>query len=383
MNKRERKLPGSSECMVCRACAYVCPKKCIEFPEDAGFFAPIINEKECIHCNRCVGVCPKINKSKENKPLSTFAAVSQSEYVRERCSSGGIAEEIACEHIKRGGIVYGAEMNNVGVVSHVRINTVENLYKIRGSKYVRSNLSGVFDNIKADLNHDLDVLFIGTPCQISAIKNVFAYSERLYTVDLVCHGIVPGAFFKEYFSHLKKKINGKVVHCEFRGRAGYGLALYDENERIIYKGSLKNDQYFNEFYYGWLMSKNCFSCEYSSSNRVSDITLGDFWGLGDNSLNTDLSKGISLVFTNTEKGELLFGRVSCKKEQRTLEEAVKGNSALRECEKQGRISKWFYYRLKTHGLMHALNSCILPMKLLLIQKNGKIKIKNLLRAISG
>lgn len=141
MNKRERKLPGSSECMVCRACAYVCPKKCIEFPEDAGFFAPIINEKECIHCNRCVGVCPKINKSKENKPLSTFAAVSQSEYVRERCSSGGIAEEIACEHIKRGGIVYGAEMNNVGVVSHVRINTVENLYKIRGSKYVRSNLS--------------------------------------------------------------------------------------------------------------------------------------------------------------------------------------------------------------------------------------------------
>lgn len=379
----ERKLPDSRECTACRACAYVCPKKCIEFPEDAGFFAPIVNNKECIHCKRCMGVCPKRNKSAENKPLSTFAAISQSEYLRERCSSGGIAEEIAREHIKKGGIAYGAEMNRDGVVSHVRIDIAEELYKIRGSKYVRSNLSRVFHSIKADLDHGLEVLFIGTPCQIHAIKNVFSYSKRLYTVDLVCHGIVPGSFFREYFSQLEKKQMQKVAHCEFRGRAGYCLALYDENEQIIYKGNLKNDQYFNGFYYGWLMSKNCFSCDYSSSNRVSDITLGDFWGLGDNSLNTDLSKGISLVLTNTEKGERIFDGISCKRERRTLEEAVKGNSALRECEKQGAISKWFYYQLKAHGFMQALNSCILPMKLLLIQKNVKIKIKNLLKAIIG
>lgn len=381
MTECKRRLPNYSECTACRACAYICPRKCIEFPEDAGFFAPIVDEKVCINCERCISVCPKRNKTVVRKPSNTFAAISKNEYLRETCSSGGLAEEIAYECIKRGGTVYGAAMDDAGIVCHIRIDEAEDLYKIRGSKYVRSDLSGIFHNMKTDLEHDSEVLFIGTPCQVSAIKNIFGNSKRLYTVDLVCHGIVPGVFFKDYLSQLREKINEKISYCEFRGLAGYCLAAYDEDAKILYKGDLKNDLYFNGFYYGWLMSKNCFSCEYSSINRASDITLGDFWGLGDNKLNTDLSRGISLVFINTEKGREIFDKIDCKKEERTMEEAVKGNSALRECEKEGLISKWFYYRLKTCGFLRAINSCALPVKLLIIIKTGKTKIKNLLKKV--
>lgn len=381
MNENKKILPNSSECAACKACAYVCPQNCIEFPEDAGFFAPIVNKGNCINCNRCINVCPIINKIVVEKPLNTFAAISKNNYLREHCSSGGIAEELAAECIKRGGIVYGAWMDNSGEVSHIRIDTSKDLYKIRGSKYVRSDLSKIFFDIKIDLAHDREVLFVGTPCQVSAIKNIFKNSKKLYTVDLVCHGNVPGAFFKEYLKILEKKVNQKIARCEFRGLAGYCLALYAENEEIIYKGSLENDLYFNGFYYGWLMSKNCFSCEYSSISRASDITLGDFWGLGNNNLNTDLSKGISLVFINTEAGKFLFNDVFCKKEERSLDEAVKGNAALRECEKQGLISKWFYHQLKPYGFIRALNKCVLPMYLLVSLKNGKIMIKNLLKSI--
>ena len=383
MSKNKKKLPTDRDCAACGACAYVCPKKRIEYPEDAGFFAPIINNEQCINCDRCINVCPKLNRICAGRPIKTFAAVSNNIFVHERCSSGGIAEEIALEFIKKGGVVYGAEMTHNGVVAHVRIDAINDLYRIRGSKYVRSNLSGIYKCIHEDLYSGTAVLFIGTPCQSSAIKNLFCQRKNLYIVDLVCHGTVPGSFFKNYLGQLIDRGGYEVRHCEFRGLAGYCLALYDKEEKQIYRGGVQNDLYFNGFYYGWLMSRNCFSCEYASIDRVSDVTLGDFWGLGTTQMSSDLTKGVSLVLINSEKGGHLFENISCEKEERTLDEAVRGNPALHKCERQGIISKWFYWHLKSSDFIQAMEECTIPVNLLIKYKNSKMRLKELVKRIIG
>ena len=72
------------------------------------------------------------------------------------------------------------------------------------------------------------------------------------------------------------------------------------------------------------------SCHFKGYHRVSDITLGDFWGIWNINPKMDDNKGTSLILTHTAKGEKMMNAVSenIKCEQVYLEQAARENPSL-------------------------------------------------------
>lgn len=65
----------------------------------------------------------------------------------------------------------------------------EELWRLRGAKYVQSDLEGVFREVRRWLDQR-PVLFSGTPCQVDGLyRYLGGRPENLTTCDLVCHGV--------------------------------------------------------------------------------------------------------------------------------------------------------------------------------------------------
>ena len=83
-----------------------------------------------------------------------------------------------------------------------------------------------------------------------------------------------------------------------------------------------------------IFRKCCYKCQYSNTQRIGDCSLADFWGLGCHGtpFHHDMTKGVSLVLSNNEKGESLIGIIKSKNvyiEERSIEEAIIENANLR------------------------------------------------------
>ena len=79
-----------------------------------------------------------------------------------------------------------------------------------------------------------------------------------------------------------------------------------------------------------ILRESCSSCHFKGYHRVSDITLGDFWGIWNINPKMDDNKGTSLILTHTAKGEKMMNAVSenIKCEQVYLEQAARENPSL-------------------------------------------------------
>jgi hypothetical protein len=68
------------------------------------------------------------------------------------------------------GIVYGCTVIPGIEIKHIRIDNLKDAYKLKGSKYVQSSIVDVLSQIRQDVKDGTNVLFIGTPCQVTAVK---------------------------------------------------------------------------------------------------------------------------------------------------------------------------------------------------------------------
>lgn len=182
------------QCCGCMACEKICPVKAIKLEKDEeGFWYPNINKEKCINCGACKRVCAfnKEKSSKEENEETVYAVKNKDEEVRKKSTSGGVFNSIAVYVIQNSGVVYGASMNKNLEVKHARTSKKEELEQFYGSKYVQSNIEEVYEQILEDLKENRQVLFSGTPCQVSAIKEYVATknvnSKNLITCDFVCH----------------------------------------------------------------------------------------------------------------------------------------------------------------------------------------------------
>lgn len=312
-----------NKCTGCFACYNICPKKAIKMEEDIyGFIYPIIDYDKCINCGQCKSICPSINKIKLNYPLKCYAMYAKDKKIRNTSSSGGVSTVLANHVLNSNGVVYGASFNNFES-KHIRISKKEDINKIQGSKYIHSYILDTYKSVKKDLK-DKIVLFTGTPCQIAGLKNYLKIEyENLYLVDIICHG-VPSIKF------LKEDIGIDIDNISFRVNNYYFINLIKKN-KIISTIEMDNSFYLTGFMSGLFCRDNCYNCLYANSYRVSDITIGDFWGLESNSkLYKDRDHGVSVILPITKKGLKLIN--SCKKdmilEERSIEEAINGNSQL-------------------------------------------------------
>lgn len=204
-------------CTGCGACYYSCPKKCISMSENKeGFLFPEINDKICVNCGKCRKVCPSNNQTEKSEFIGRcYAAWNLNESVRMDSSSGGLFTSIAEEILAENGVIYAAKMENDFDLHHIRITDSEHLAETRKSKYYQSRVFDVFDSIKADISSDRKVMFIGTPCQVAAVKRLFD-CDNLFTVDLVCHGVASKKIVLNYVKSLAKKYGAEVKRLIFR-----------------------------------------------------------------------------------------------------------------------------------------------------------------------
>lgn len=312
----------TKSCTVCTECLSKCVADAIEIKEnEQGFEQAYINKEKCIGCNKCINECTQNINSYElkNEKIQFFGAINKDKDILVQSSSGGVFYELAKEFIADGGYVCGCIIDNM-VVKHIISNNLNDVKKMMGSKYVRSDTTLVFKSIESVLNDSTKVLFSGTPCQVHAVKNYFKHDKNknnIYTIDLICHGVTSPKLYNIYIKDLEKKEKKKIVNMKFRSKEKnkdnqnpFRLEIEFENGKKIIKSNL-DSWYYYLFLRGDLYQSSCYECKYANCNRYADITLGDYWG-GYKIHNIDKQNGFSLVMTNTSAGRFIFDKVKDK-----------------------------------------------------------------------
>ncbi len=336
-------LASKCQCTGCTACANSCPRQCIQMKKDsAGFFYPeIVKPSACIDCGACERACPVLadNKVTGNHSLAfAYVAFAKNEPLRMESSSGGVFSELATVILQMGGIVYGSSYDENGVIRHIGIENKQDLGKLRGAKYSQSVLGNTFSNIKKQLMSGKTVLFSGTPCQVAGLKSFLKRDyDNLVCIDFVCHGVPSPMVWEKYVAYRAQFDNGGTLplHINLRnkesGWSNYSYSVefaYGNKKRYFCKNA--EDPFMYLFVNDYILRKSCGDCHFKGYNRVSDITLGDFWGIQNIDPEMDDNKGTSLVLTHDAVGEDLLKKVAgrVKIKQVTLEQASSENLSL-------------------------------------------------------
>ncbi len=316
---------NKTDCCGCGACEEICPAGAIRMREDRfGALYPQVDEEICLHCGQCTARCG-FRHAQRSEAAQVYAAVSVSE-PPETSASGGVAASLSARFLERGGVVYGCAMQTVNgelTPKHIRVQSPDELPLLKGSKYVQSDLRDCFSAIKTDLQSKREVLLIGTPCQVAAVKGYLGGDcGTLYTAELICHGVPSQKTFHRFTRYLEAKRGGKLVGLQFRCKNEKGERFAtltfasDGGELRQERFSPDELSYYRLFLDGALQRENCYSCPFAGRKRAGDITMGDYWGLAQvhpellvqNGGGLDERKGVSCLLVNTERGGELLER---------------------------------------------------------------------------
>ena len=212
-------------CAGCTACESVCPQRCIHMTNDsAGNTFPIKDNQKCIDCGMCIRVCPSYNPPVSYAPIAGYVTRHQNETILNESNSGGFFSALASYIIEHKGTVFGVGFDSAFRVHHMPVSNdnKEDIFRLRGSKYVQSDLSGIFEEIKRRILNEELVCFSGTPCQVAGLRSYLGSDhDNLICVDLVCHGVASPKYFEKYIEYMKKKYKSEIREVRFRNKT-YG-----------------------------------------------------------------------------------------------------------------------------------------------------------------
>lgn len=301
-------------CTGCTACFSICPVNAISMkPDSEGFLYPCIDEQKCINCKLCVKTCPVQNEQMKNPVLDSYIAINKDISKREESASGGIFSNLAEWTLLRGGVVFGAAYTNGLVVKHISIEKLEELPELRMSKYVQSNVTGTFKEVKEYLLNDRWVLYSGTPCEIAGLKAYLRKDyDRLILMDVVCHGIPSPMLFEDYKKEIEKKYHSNIKRIFFRskiiGHALSTIAVEFEDGRMLH--STRIIKSFPRLWFaGFISRPSCYNCHYKDLDRVSDFTLFDSFKSAPKYGFNDDDMGLSNVYVRTQKGWKIWNEI--------------------------------------------------------------------------
>lgn len=242
---------------------------------------------------------------------TVFAIKHKNENIRIASRSGGFFTALSDIILDNGGVVYGCALNETFTAVHKRATNKVQRNEFRGSKYVQSKIDNTYNLVAIDLINGLDVLFSGTPCQVHGLINLLKLKKidtsNLLTIDILCHGVPSPKIWSDYLSsNFDLKYIEKI---NFRDKETFGWREHVETITVNGK-KISSKNYTDSFYSHLILRKSCFNCHYKNKDRISDITIGDYWGIEKNDRDFDDNKGVSLVITNTDKGKLFFQKCS-------------------------------------------------------------------------
>jgi len=291
-----------SLCIGCASCVAVCPIRCLEYVDGK----PVLTGK-CNSCGICSQICPRYKFSiqrlehfifnRERKPEEEFGiyrdiviARTRDDKVRKVCQDGGVVTSLLLyaleEGIIDGAIVSGVSKEKPLMATPKLAESREEIIESAGTRYTYSpNMLALKDAVALGKK---SLAFVGTPCQIHAVRKIQAlplnrYAKRLsFTIGVFCSecfaydGLVNKLIKEELGinpNEVKKmNIKGKLIVTTAQG--------------IEKSVSLKEAKRF---------VNNCvFACP-DFSAELADISVG---GLGLN--------GWTFTILRTERGESLF-----------------------------------------------------------------------------
>lgn len=302
------------QCCGCTACEAVCPVHCISMRRDSeGFSYPVTKKTECIHCGMCERVCPGLNRyaPRDKKPTEAYIVRNKDRDVLMRSTAGGFSFALCNYIISHGGVMYGVALDEKLNVKHIRTENKEECLRFSGSKYVQSSLSGIFQNVKKELDEGRLVGFSGTPCQIQGLSNYLGRNDpNLILLDFVCHGVASETVWHSYLKFEEKRRKRPIRDAHFRSKK-YG---YQNSTMMLstgaeqYFGSPRTNLYLKMYYSNIALRPSCYCCTAKTIQRVSDFTVFDSWNT-EKLIGRDDNKGYTSLVIQTEKGERLFSEL--------------------------------------------------------------------------
>lgn len=297
-------------CCGCTACETVCSKNAITMQKigGGGYKYPVIDQNICVDCGLCRKTCRWVNPKGSTSEIKRFFALKVKDVdVLNKSQSGGAFTVFSDAILKNNGVVYGAYLDkeNDFTVYHKRADNFEERNLLRGSKYVQSDIRQTFRQVAEDLNSGKKVLFSGTPCQsdglLSYIETKRIPSENLYTMDLICHGVPSPDVFNDYLKYTEKKYGDKITGFNFREKKINKWGTHIEEIKFQNRKNVYCDWYANLFYNDANLRPNCYNCQYIPTDRNTDITIGDFWGVENVLPDFYNPHGVSAVMVRSKK----------------------------------------------------------------------------------
>ncbi|MHA2408132.1 MAG: Coenzyme F420 hydrogenase/dehydrogenase, beta subunit C-terminal domain [Candidatus Ranarchaeia archaeon] len=299
----QNKVIQKNLCTGCCACVITCPfRGVLEYNTPN----PILGG-ECKHCGICVRVCPRYNVSVKEIERLTFGrerriedvygvaktiyvARSTSTDIRSRCQDGGIVTTLLISALTSG-IIDGAAISGVRLTNpwfpYPTLVTDEvGIISNAGTRYSYSpNLLAYQVGISKGLKQ---LAFVGTPCQILALRRIQTIPLQKYAKPLSC---TIGLFCSESFSYeglmLEKIQNELAVNLKDIVKMNIkGGIVVDLKDGETVKIPLKNTKAYAEP-----------KCQYCSdfSGELADISVG---GIG--------LDGWTLTIIRSEVGARIF-----------------------------------------------------------------------------
>lgn len=326
------RLAPAQSCTGCSACASICPKDAISMLRGIdGFSYPAIDNEKCVQCGRCTSVCP-LMRPRPAAPLpAAFAAWNRDDAIRKDSTSGGAFTALAGYILEGGGVVFGAAMDGRQHLRHIACFRKEDLWRLRGAKYVQSDLGDVFREIKTLLKTRA-VLFSGTPCQVDGLYHYLGgQPENLTTCDIVCHGVPSPGVWEDMARSIEARQGKGLQAVRFRNKVtgwknSHFTAVYDDG--TVDTSPLFSTEYGHAFGKALFLRQSCHRCAYTNLNRPGDFTLGDLWGLRDDEFTAQQQLGISLLLVNTPHASHIFDKLPLSRQVFPVERAVAGNPRL-------------------------------------------------------
>lgn len=366
------RLCSEIDCTGCSACFNICGRDAISMkPDEKGFLRPLIDNARCVECGLCMKVCPILNEHDIKKPehQEALKGWAKDNEIVSNSSSGGVFTLLAQKVLYENGSVYGASFDAESWnLRHIRIDSLEDLPQLQGSKYLQSDIHKTYRQARADLVAGRKVIFVGTPCQIAGLHFVLQHKEypNLLTVDLVCHGVPSPMIFRHYVDYLNQQENSELVKYSFREKywcwTRYNsLAIFKSGSKR--RGKWEEDPYMRGFLRELFLRDSCHNCRFANMNRQGDITLADYWAYtrkpGEQ---RNRERGCSLILMNTDKGRDSIANI--KQEvisyPLSIEEASLGNQALHHCFPKNPQSEAFWNDFRKEGFKGTIDKYLYP-----------------------
>ena len=319
--EREINLASKQDCTGCAVCHDVCPHGCITMNYGSGLhWYPVVDNEKCIKCGKCEKTCPALNEETTcDFEQKYYASWSNNPDERKNGTSGGVGTALARYALSQGWYVVGAGFNKEWKLYHKIVSEEHELYNLRGSKYLQSNTEGVFKQIEQLVSSGIHVFFIGTPCQVEAVKRIIPANKHdlITTCGIICHGVNSSKVWQDFVHYLEREHNSGIKTYDFRSKEkGWGensrggkklYVKYETNSgKTFFKPAWKN-LFHHWFGLHVMMRESCFNCKYRVLQRNSDITIGDFWGLTKVLPELkDIDDGVSVVIASSPQGEAII-----------------------------------------------------------------------------